>query len=194
MSASLDHVKLSANWMAAAGHRGEDAQLFETVEGGRPRILPGSSACRFRSARIRCRMSTALGRRRRQEAGRRAAVADRHRLRGGRRRAPHADAATGARRRRRNRTDADRPRRRQQRLGGSALAQVYELGRRVRAGCRCRSAQGLLRRDPAAESRRPAARLPRPLRRRPVRDDLRDGLRLALRRLADDRHASATTR
>ncbi|MBK9084197.1 MAG: phosphoribosylformylglycinamidine synthase [Sterolibacteriaceae bacterium] len=28
---SLDRVKLSANWMAAAGHRGEDAQLYETV-------------------------------------------------------------------------------------------------------------------------------------------------------------------
>ncbi|MEY3200672.1 MAG: Phosphoribosylformylglycinamidine synthase, partial [Pseudomonadota bacterium] len=29
---SLDRVKLSANWMAAAGHRGEDAALFETVK------------------------------------------------------------------------------------------------------------------------------------------------------------------
>ncbi|MCB1890235.1 MAG: phosphoribosylformylglycinamidine synthase [Rhodocyclaceae bacterium] len=28
----LGQVKLSANWMAAAGHRGEDARLFETVE------------------------------------------------------------------------------------------------------------------------------------------------------------------
>ncbi|MBL8448066.1 MAG: phosphoribosylformylglycinamidine synthase [Zoogloeaceae bacterium] len=30
--ADLGQVKLSANWMAAAGHRGEDAQLFDTVE------------------------------------------------------------------------------------------------------------------------------------------------------------------
>ncbi|MFT4172557.1 MAG: phosphoribosylformylglycinamidine synthase [Rhodocyclaceae bacterium] len=30
--ASLGEVKLSANWMAAAGHRGEDARLFETVK------------------------------------------------------------------------------------------------------------------------------------------------------------------
>jgi phosphoribosylformylglycinamidine synthase len=30
--ADLGHVKLSANWMAAAGHRGEDAKLFDTVE------------------------------------------------------------------------------------------------------------------------------------------------------------------
>ncbi|MFN3984305.1 MAG: phosphoribosylformylglycinamidine synthase [Rhodocyclaceae bacterium] len=28
---SLDQVKLSANWMAAAGHRGEDARLYDTV-------------------------------------------------------------------------------------------------------------------------------------------------------------------
>ncbi len=30
--AQLGDVKLSANWMAAAGHRGEDAKLFETVK------------------------------------------------------------------------------------------------------------------------------------------------------------------
>ncbi|MDY0012371.1 MAG: phosphoribosylformylglycinamidine synthase [Rhodocyclaceae bacterium] len=30
--AELGQVKLSANWMAAAGHRGEDAGLFDTVE------------------------------------------------------------------------------------------------------------------------------------------------------------------
>ena len=29
--AELGHVKLSANWMAAAGHRGEDARLYDTV-------------------------------------------------------------------------------------------------------------------------------------------------------------------
>src|SRR5688572_18412157 len=29
---SLDRVKLSANWMAAAGHPGEDAELYRTVE------------------------------------------------------------------------------------------------------------------------------------------------------------------
>ena len=30
--AELGHIKLSANWMAAAGHDGEDAALFDTVE------------------------------------------------------------------------------------------------------------------------------------------------------------------
>ncbi len=29
---SLQHVKISANWMAAAGHKGEDAALFDTVK------------------------------------------------------------------------------------------------------------------------------------------------------------------
>lgn len=29
---SLERVKLSANWMAAAGHRGEEAKLYDTVE------------------------------------------------------------------------------------------------------------------------------------------------------------------
>ncbi len=28
----LSDVRLSANWMAAAGHRGEDARLFDTVK------------------------------------------------------------------------------------------------------------------------------------------------------------------
>ena len=28
----ITHVKLSANWMAAAGHRGEDARLYDTVQ------------------------------------------------------------------------------------------------------------------------------------------------------------------
>src|SRR5690606_31281724 len=30
--ASLDRIKLSANWMAAAGHAGEDARLFDAVK------------------------------------------------------------------------------------------------------------------------------------------------------------------
>ena len=30
--ASLDRIKLSANWMAAAGHPGEDARLFDAVK------------------------------------------------------------------------------------------------------------------------------------------------------------------
>jgi phosphoribosylformylglycinamidine synthase len=29
---SLDRIKLSANWMAAAGHAGEDARLFDAVK------------------------------------------------------------------------------------------------------------------------------------------------------------------
>ena len=29
---SLSKIRLSANWMAAAGHEGEDANLFDTVK------------------------------------------------------------------------------------------------------------------------------------------------------------------
>jgi hypothetical protein len=66
------------------------------------------SACRSRSARIRCRCAR-LGRGGREETGGFAAVADRHRLRAGADDAPHADAATQTRCRR-NRPAADRPR------------------------------------------------------------------------------------
>ena len=39
---SLDRIKLSANWMAAAGHAGEDARLFDAVQGGRHGTVPGA--------------------------------------------------------------------------------------------------------------------------------------------------------
>jgi phosphoribosylformylglycinamidine synthase len=38
--ASLDHVKLSANWMAAAGHPGEDAALYDTVRAVAMELCP----------------------------------------------------------------------------------------------------------------------------------------------------------
>ena len=86
------------------------------------------SASRSRSARTRCRCAPS-GRARRTSAVHRAAVADRHRVRAGARRAPHADARA-ARERGRPRAVAGRPRRAaSSRLGGSALAQVYgQLG------------------------------------------------------------------
>jgi phosphoribosylformylglycinamidine synthase len=51
--ATLGDVKLSANWMAAAGFPGEDARLFDTVRAVSD--LCQQSASRSRSARIRCR-------------------------------------------------------------------------------------------------------------------------------------------
>ncbi len=37
---SLSEVKLSANWMAAAGHPGEDAALFDTVRAVAMELCP----------------------------------------------------------------------------------------------------------------------------------------------------------
>src|SRR5205085_3764998 len=38
--ASLEQVKLSANWMAAAGHEGEDAALYDTVQAVAMELCP----------------------------------------------------------------------------------------------------------------------------------------------------------
>ena len=51
----IGDIKLSANWMAAAGHRGEDAALFATVKAVSP-ISVSRPICRIpAAARIRCR-------------------------------------------------------------------------------------------------------------------------------------------
>lgn len=52
--AKLGDVKLSANWMAAAGLPGEDARLFDTVRGVSD-LCPAGGWRRSRSARIRSR-------------------------------------------------------------------------------------------------------------------------------------------
>ena len=139
-------------------------------------------ASRFRSARIRCRCARSWEEDGHGEAGDRAAVADRHRLRALRRRAPHADAATAARRGgRRNRTAPDRPRRR------ARIASAARRWRRcigvsgdVRAGCRCRACCKAFFGAIQQLNARADPRLPRPLRRRPVRHGLRDELRRAM--------------
>jgi hypothetical protein len=144
----------------AAGHGNEDAELFDTVRGRRPRFLSLPSASRYRSARIRCRCAPSLATSRAKPKQRdRAAVPDRHRLRRGRRRAPHIDARAEARcGGRRDRTAADRPRHgtqpaRRPRPGASVWHPQWRPG----AGCRSRSAQGLLCGDTRAESRRAAS-------------------------------------
>ena len=38
----LPRVKLSCNWMAACGEPGEDAALYDTVQGGRHGAVPGA--------------------------------------------------------------------------------------------------------------------------------------------------------
>ena len=53
--ATLADVKLSANWMAPAGHPGEDAALYDTVRAVALELCVRARRRRSRSARIRCR-------------------------------------------------------------------------------------------------------------------------------------------
>ena len=108
--AALSDVRLSANWMAACGEPGEDADLYATVQGGRRRVLSG--ARHHDSGRQGFAVDEdelERGWRRAQDG--RAAVADRLGVRAGARRAAHADAAA-AHRSRRDVAAADRSRRR----------------------------------------------------------------------------------
>jgi phosphoribosylformylglycinamidine (FGAM) synthase-like enzyme len=99
--ATLGEVKLSANWMAAAGFPGEDARLFDTVRAV-------SDLCQSIGVSIPVGKDSLVdahglagGRWRRRyspETGGLAAVADRHRLRASSGCPPDADAATGTRR------------------------------------------------------------------------------------------------
>ncbi len=103
----LGKVKLSANWMAPCGVAGEDARLFDTVEAV-------SDLCKAIGVSIpvgkdSLSMRTAWEDGGRQEAGRLAAVAGRHLVCCGQRRAQDENAATGCRSGR-NRTPAARSR------------------------------------------------------------------------------------
>ncbi len=90
-SRRLADVKLSANWMAAAGHPGEDARLYDAVRAVGVELCP-RSASPSPSARTRCRCAR-RGRSGDEDACRhRAALAHRHRVRAGDRRAPRAHA------------------------------------------------------------------------------------------------------
>jgi phosphoribosylformylglycinamidine synthase len=51
---AIGDIKLSANWMAAAGHPGEDAALFDTVKAVGLEFCPALGIA-SRSARIPCR-------------------------------------------------------------------------------------------------------------------------------------------
>ena len=53
--ARLADIKLSANWMAPAGHPGEDAALYDTVRAVAMELCPALSLSAFPSARTRCR-------------------------------------------------------------------------------------------------------------------------------------------
>ena len=90
----LARVKLSCNWMAACGEPGEDAALYDTVQAVAMELCPALGIgvpVGKDSLSMRTRWATTAG-----QAGHRAGVADRHRLRHARRRARHADAAAAA--------------------------------------------------------------------------------------------------
>ena len=55
----LKDIRLSANWMAACGQPGEDADLYATVRAGRCRSSAPSSGSRFPWARTPCPLRTA---------------------------------------------------------------------------------------------------------------------------------------
>ncbi len=94
----ISAIKLSANWMAPAGHPGEDAALYDTVRAVAMELCPG--AARQHSRRQGFDVDAHdVARRRRREGGHRAGVADRLGLRADSRRAPRADAAARPRRR-----------------------------------------------------------------------------------------------
>ena len=174
--ARLGDVKLSANWMAAAGHPGEDARLYDAVQAVGEELCPalgiaipvgkdsmsmrrcGRRPARRRAVTAPCRWSSPPSRR---SPDVRRTLTPQLRTDMGETELLLVDLGRG-----------------RNRLGGSALAQVYgQLGDRPPD----LDEPGLLRAffaaDPEAQRRRAAARLPRPLRRRPAGHAPGDGLR-----------------
>ena len=149
--AKLGDVKLSANWMAAAGRPGEDARLYDAVRAA------GVELCPALGIAIPGRQGLDvdahdLDRARRDPQRHRAAVAGGDRGGAGQRRAPRADArAVGRRRRRRRRAAARRSRARQEPAGRVGAGAGLRPARRGAARSRrSRAAQGLLRGRPGA--------------------------------------------
>ncbi len=176
----LSKVKLSANWMAPAGHPGEDAALYDTV-----RAVAIDTCIRLGIAipvgKDSMSMRTTWTEDGTGEGRHRAGVAHRLGVRAGARRARNADAAPAPRRGRHIARPARRRRRQAQARRLGARAGVRPARRRGAGPRRSRRARRVLRlrRPPAAQ--RHAARVPRRRRRRPVRDARGDGVRVALR-------------
>ena len=172
----IEDMRLSANWMAACGEPGEDADLHDTVHAVGGAVLPGA---RHRDTGRQGFAFDAYGvaRGRRRAPGARARIVDRLSIRAGRRRAPHADAAAETRSGR-DSAAARRSRTRPQPAGWIVpRAGVRPHRRRDRGLRRCRVAARVLCRDPGARRRRSPARLSRPVRRRNIRDARGDGFR-----------------
>ena len=140
---SLAEVKLSANWMAAAGHPGEDALLFDAVRAVGMELCPALGVCIPVGKDSLSMQAQWQADGDAQQVGV-AGVAGRQRVRARRRRARAADA--GARRATRFGAVADRPGRR-----ASSASAACDLGAGATARLRRRLAPDLD--DPAAAAR-----------------------------------------
>ena len=172
---ALPLVKLSANWMAAAGAAGEDAALFDTVRTVALEVCPAigvSIPVGKDSMSMRTTWTEGEGRHEVGEPGLvdRVGVCDRGR------RARRLDAAV-ADRRWRHGVAADRPRKRSGAAGRIDAGAGVRPGRHRGAGPRRPVAVAVaVRRAPGTSSRRPRARVSRSVRRRVVRHAHRDGV------------------
>ena len=185
---SLSRVKLSANWMAAAGSPGEDAALFDTVKAVAldlcPRLGVGIPVGKDSMS-----MRTTWEEGGQAEGRRRPALARRVRVRSLPRRATDLDAPAA------HGPGRDRPRLRGPRRRAEAPRRVdpgpglRPDGERGAGPRRPRADQGPLRGPRRAARGLARPRLPRPVRRRALRDARRDGVRRAHR--GDDRRVRA---
>jgi phosphoribosylformylglycinamidine synthase len=184
--ASIEDIKLSANWMAACGQPGQDAALFDTVK------AVGMELCPALGISIPVGKDSLSMRTTWNDDGEAKAVISPVSL------IVSAFAPVTDVRRSLTpqlRTDLGETAlilidlgRGKNRLGASALAQVTSSSATTRRTSTTRRPESLLRRDPAAERGRQAAGLPRPFGRRPVRGAVRDGLCRPRRRLGQPRH------
>ena len=174
--ASIDRVVLSANWMAACGEPGEDANLFDAVEAVAMELCPALGIS-IPVGKDSLSMSTTWRDDSGTRAGGLAAVAHRHRIRTGRGRAPEP-RADAAHRHRQVVAAAGRPRIRREpprRLRPRALARMHR--RRPARHRPARGAPGAVPGAVAPAARRVGGGVPRPLRRWSRRVRARDGVR-----------------
>ncbi len=182
----LGDVKLSANWMAPAGHPGEDAALYDTV-----RAVALDTCVRLGVAipvgKDSMSMRTTWHGPRRRQGRDRADFAHRVGVRAGARCAPHADAAVATRPGRHD-AAADRCRGRTPAPGRFRAGAGLRAARQRGAGPRrSGSAGAVLRVRPATASADARSRLSRCRRRRIVRDARGNGVRQPLRTRRDAR-------
>ena len=177
--------------MAAAGFDGEDALLFDAVKAVGLELCPeldisipvGKDSLSMQAQWDADGAAQKVG-----VAG----VAGDHGVRARGRRAQPVDA--GARSRRGCRPVADRPRRRQAAPGRQHPGQCYDaIGGAVPDLDEPERLRGVLRPHPGRACRAAAARLPRPFRRRRLRDAVRNGVRVPPRPRYRDSTTGATT-